>query len=386
MASPCGEKLFVKVIYALALASVALAGCSGQGQYAAEDSQSSNRPPLPITHPDPSPQGNFNRTSSEISRDAETLRLDVFANYAVLYGAGEVPGVKLVPANKDQSIRFLARENSSMIEIPFLEPDQQYNLTFGDLNQSWATFKTPRNPSVRLSLEAHIAPGIAVATSAGTCTLGFLARDARNETLYAFTAGHCFAAGQLIGAEAKSNGQVIGRVRAGQAELGADWALIALDEGLEVSPRILALGGPSATSWEPYKLAEEVCYVGHGQVYDLVEINPRCGALLGTRADGFFYFGGTVDVGDSGGPVIEADTGRAMGILTGYLYSPVGYADAFHICAALSAAYNAGFPLRLLTAGPSSAPVAWTGVSDRDPLQQPLAPSCSPAILELQLR
>lgn len=339
--------------------------------------------------------GNQSETGTPISeRDEATvskLWLEVLSHYAILHGAREfgVEQVRVIPKNVRESERDASIDSESgSILVPFLEPSSEYNLTLS--GQSWVSFRTP--PSARGFQPigtALIHPGMNFVTDSSSCTLAFLARGPMNDTLFALTAGHCFGTGDLSNAgKARIPGtnEVFGHVVAGQSDAGHDWALIALEPGFveKATPVIPGLGSPTGASQGPYKFGEEVCHVGHGDVVGAV--NPRCGAIWAVYAAGHFAFLGEAYHGDSGSPVIEADTGAAIGVLVAGFYSPVGDVAAYHICTILDALFDSGFPLRILTGTPETPPFEWEGFGDSGPTQQTLDRQCRPEVDVLQIK
>lgn len=196
---------------------------------------------------------------------------------------------------------------------------------------------------VNASESVWIRPGMKFFTESpqGFCTLGFLLEEETTNATFALTAGHCVDEGvETIHFE---NGTAFGAVAVVKSEgVGAgrqDWALIRIDSGFEnyTSPTVRHWTGPTGVSPAGSLNKDDwICFFGQNHP---TPVNPgawshhRCGSFDRYRMNSgavdhliwrlvypgdpdhplvWGYLGG----GDSGGPVIDYDTGQALGITT----------------------------------------------------------------------
>lgn len=173
----------------------------------------------------------------------------------------------------------------------------------------------------RAAHAASIQPGDYMRSGNQGCTLGFVVADAAHT--YFLTAAHCVelhAPVQLI------DGTLVGHTVAegSSAEipgLEQDWALVAVFPHLvaDVVPTVRgAPGTPTGIeSSTESGLGDVIRYSGYGVGFDVLSITreQRYGVL--TYQDGGSWDSIGTDVnGDSGGPVLHAASGRALGLVS----------------------------------------------------------------------
>lgn len=209
-----------------------------------------------------------------------------------------------------------------------------------------------------------VQPGVRVATAGSVCTLGFLFVDSDSEDIYASTAGHCV---DRVGEEVTLalHSVPIGKVAHYEVDdRGTDYALIELRKGdpqLSISPTVSHWTGPSGFVRDAVDYDVVVCYYGWGTAYRNHELTRhRCGRFsyfseevpklngpntprTSVRAE----FRGPTFQADSGGPLLEYDTGRALGLVVAGLYYPAE--SAMTTCSLLQHAVDAGYNIELLT-------------------------------------
>ena len=171
---------------------------------------------------------------------------------------------------------------------------------------------------------ATIRPG---ASLGGYCTFNFLFYDASNA--YIGTAGHCT---DKIGERVElGSGAQIGTVvydsdKTAGADEDVDFSLIRLDADRvdEAHPQMLGFFGPTGIAPRAELTQGETLNVyGYGLVVG--ETGPtraRSGVLVGTTPTLYRADMPAVN-GDSGAPLLEAQTGRAMGIISHYGLNPI---------------------------------------------------------------
>lgn len=231
-------------------------------------------------------------------------------------------------------------QNASRFWVGFLEPATEYawrlNVTGpAGLVSAQGAFRT--NASARLWAPegpGTIQPGAQI--DAGPCTLGFLLRDAENETLYATTAGHCVdAVGQRIALRTDAGiGAPFGTVLAFEArpdQSAIDWALIEIDTQARAnaSASIRHWTGPQGPQGasEPDRDATQgdtLCLYGWGAGLDRSrDTRHRCGLFSRWEErdhNGSAYrvlvYDASTYLGDSGAPVFLYENGEAVAIHT----------------------------------------------------------------------
>lgn len=163
-----------------------------------------------------------------------------------------------------------------------------------------------------------IQPGAEVIIGANGCTMNFVFRDA-SEKLYIGTAGHCGNVGQR--ARTRSPNREFGTVvySENQEAPGIDFALIRIDHPLygEVQPAVRDYGGPVGYTTETEtETLDMLLLTGYGLGFGETDLTrPRIGFLITDDRDE--YVADMISVnGDSGGPVLHADTGKALGTIS----------------------------------------------------------------------
>lgn len=235
--------------------------------------------------------------------------------------------------------------------IPFLEPRQDYRAIFyqnvqvpgrsrhEQVEVASVEFTTPANPRA-YSISPGVQPGMDFIMATGSCTLGFLARDAHNESLYGLTAGHCVSPNETV--YVSRGGIALGTTVLRNETM--DWAIIRLDQPDSAAPSVLGRGGPTGLREAGQAdRGELLCAIGQSML--AIAAPQRCGPYLyqnGVPYDYQFANGIPVYSGDSGGPVIHNDTGQALGILIA-----VGF--GIFAQSILDQATVQGLELRLLT-------------------------------------
>jgi hypothetical protein len=161
-----------------------------------------------------------------------------------------------------------------------------------------------------------IQPGAEVTSSAGQCTLNFVFRGTTGK-LYIGTAGHCVtrANERMYAATGEAFGTAVFSVDHGND----DFTLIDIDASKLslVNPAVRSFGGPKGyTTSSTVALGDELEIYGYGAGFGLTEpTRPRYGVLI--DADANSYRAETMAVpGDSGGPFLQARTGKALGIVS----------------------------------------------------------------------
>lgn len=161
--------------------------------------------------------------------------------------------------------------------------------------------------------ETRIQPGARIVRPAG-CTLNFVFRDAVGR-LNIGTAGHCVSGvGDRVATPEGEFGTVVFRVLRGND----DFALIRIDPSAygDVNPEMRAWGGPTGfTTANTTGIGDALLQYGYGMVYSTTApTRGRGGVLYNDNAQSYHAEVPAI-FGDSGGPVIHAATGRAMGIV-----------------------------------------------------------------------
>lgn len=237
--------------------------------------------------------------------------------------------------------------------------------------------------------EARVYPGVEIWIEKETqCTLAFVLRSSVTETVYALTAGHCVrSAGDTIyinvsGDDLSGTGTAVGEVERFEDEGGTttnDWALIRIYEEMipHVSPAVAHWTGPTGVS-HGRALAEgdRVCQYGHSEALTSVRIwdRHRCGSfdsyteegdgpllvrwrLADVLAGGDSLVLDPTWAGDSGGPVIDYASGKALAIHHGSqnVYWNVGSA----VYGVMDILEEGGYDLELVTAEYDPPPADW---------------------------
>lgn len=173
-------------------------------------------------------------------------------------------------------------------------------------------------PAPAAPRDTPIQPGAQVTTPGGSCTLNFVFTES-NGTRYIGTAGHCGEVGQV--ARTVSPRRDIGPIvfSENRAAPGIDFALIRIDPSRydEIEPAVRFFGGPTGvTDADDTDPGDLLAITGYGLVVGSTPATRhRTGALL--RDDDHEYVADMVAVnGDSGGPVLHLETGRALGTVS----------------------------------------------------------------------
>ena len=150
------------------------------------------------------------------------------------------------------------------------------------------------------------------------CTLNFVFRGVGPEGVrYIGTAGHCVDA---VDQRVRMAGGEIGTVAYLINEGLDDFALIRIDEEMwpRVSPEVRGVGGPTGfTTAGETTVGDQVELYGHGMVYGSTEATrSRSGVLTVDDAQEWNAALPAI-FGDSGGPVLHAPSGRALGVISG---------------------------------------------------------------------
>lgn len=301
---------------------------------------------------------------------------DTFALAHVLGTSDRIQTVAHGPRGSQWPIRTQNVTGSASFVLGFLEGSKEYWV--GLVSQGQVIdpifFETPPPMRQWASVtDAIVHPGNGYDLHEGSIfggpggTGGWILRDATNATLYQLTAGHApFDVGETI----LVNGTPIGVVAA--KEFGdvptsggrtgeSDWLLVRLNESVRpwVTPSVSHWGGPTRIL-QPENATEgrTVCWFGMGQVtWNSPELRHRCGQGSGFT-ENRFYFSGITYTSDSGSPVLDYESGQAIGILT-RLGQFANGASGSNLCFILERARLRLFDLALATA-PYEPPIADT--------------------------
>lgn len=163
--------------------------------------------------------------------------------------------------------------------------------------------------------------GDEIKMGSGRCTLGFIINSSVDGKDYGLTAGHCGDAGQDITVGGQQVGTII-ESEAAASVMGSlssndgsgDWAVIAFDEGVTANA-----AGNFGSDRKPItaglvddspEVGQKVCTQGSTTGYN-------CGSIINVDADGEWIFTNITRIpGDSGGPLYDAETGAAVGVLS----------------------------------------------------------------------
>lgn len=165
-----------------------------------------------------------------------------------------------------------------------------------------------------------VQPGVFISTDEGGCTLGFIYQGSGGRT-YASTAAHCVSG---EGDEVRlGSGEVFGRVklRGNPDVTAADWALIEVAGAYVSSVKPSVVGHPSTpidfTRASGTRLGDAVRLSGHGIGFSFTSPTRegRVG-ILTYDSNSEHAVAAPLVFGDSGGPIVHAETGRALGIVS----------------------------------------------------------------------
>lgn len=174
--------------------------------------------------------------------------------------------------------------------------------------------------------QPHPGDLITVEGGGGACTLGFLFKGS-DGAAYMSTAGHCSVEQGVSKTWRPGTGPVvttaegpIGRLVFAEDRVSAetdddyDFAVIRLDKGVKASPEVRAYGTPTGVNSDRGSSPETLRMYGHSVFSN---VSPAREVIApNTRHKDHVYAHGAVFLGDSGGPVLDAD-GRAVGTILG---------------------------------------------------------------------
>jgi len=153
------------------------------------------------------------------------------------------------------------------------------------------------------------------------CTIAFIFRDARRN-LYTGTTGEKQCV-RKVGARAfDENGRAFGTAVFQEFSPPAgSFTLIRIDRTRyrDVNPSVRGWGGPTGIARASReKRGDFVLFTGNGFVEgDVAQTQPRAGVLISYNAR-HFTADSLAELGDSGGPVIDASTGLAVGMISDF--------------------------------------------------------------------
>jgi hypothetical protein len=232
--------------------------------------------------------------------------------------------------------------------------------------------------------QTKIQPGAMLQTETGQCTLNFvfdgLGKNAGKT--YIGTAAHC---GEKVGQDAMDSDQeIFGQFAffGKEGEAATDYAFI------EVAPEHLSRVDPAMkghpeypagfTTPEETSAGDLIQMSGYGLAFG--ETQPtqemRQTVLQSDDSDVFTLSGPSVN-GDSGGPFVHVDTGKALGIVSQYGFFEGATDIGPTIDGVLAKAAKAGFPVALRNAG-QVAPVVTKEPQHTQPHSTP-PPATQPA-------
>ncbi len=186
---------------------------------------------------------------------------------------------------------------------------------------------------------AKLRPGSKILPS--ECTVGFLYVDPVQQLYYLGTAAHCTdsadsttqdGVGTRVVLDDPSTGQNLGEIGTvvfdsdGPLPLtpgvtfnggGVDFSLILLDPGVNLiaNPQEISLQGPTGyLNCADLVAGDLIGFYGHAVIYAAVALESRYGAVVRcTASDSKADIGMPIYGGDSGGPFLHLDSGKAIG-------------------------------------------------------------------------
>jgi hypothetical protein len=171
-------------------------------------------------------------------------------------------------------------------------------------------------PGGARAADSLIQPGAEVNSSVGQCTLNYVFQG--GATRYIGTAGHCSK--NVSDVMTDQNGLRIGTVAFRIQSGDDDFSLIKIDAARygEVNPAVRNWGGPTGSTVSTQTNTGDVLLLsGYGLAFStLAQTRGRPGILADDTPTAYLAELPAI-FGDSGGPVIEASTGRALGIVSG---------------------------------------------------------------------
>jgi hypothetical protein len=187
------------------------------------------------------------------------------------------------------------------------------------------------------------------------CTLTFIFRDSRRR-LYTGTTAEKDCVPRVGARVYDENGRAFGTAVFREYRAPSmSFTLIRIDRSRyrNVDPSVLGWGGPTGVaSRTSVKRGTVILFAGHGFVEgDLKQTQPRAG-ILASYDGSAFTADSLAELGDSGGPVIDAATGHAVGMISkfGLFQQPPTTDIGPAIERILADLARHGFRLRLVTA------------------------------------
>ena len=153
-------------------------------------------------------------------------------------------------------------------------------------------------------------------SSVGQCTLNYVFRN--GGTLYIGTAGHCSEHAGDVMTDANNGriGTVAFRIQSGDD----DFTLIQIDPARygEVSSSVRNWGGPTgSTVSTETSIGDILLLSGYGVGFSVLDQTRGRPGILADDTPTAYFAELPAIFGDSGGPVIEASTHKALGIVSG---------------------------------------------------------------------
>jgi hypothetical protein len=161
-----------------------------------------------------------------------------------------------------------------------------------------------------------IQPGAVVQSDVGLCTLNYVFDGGGNR--YIGTAGHCSEhVGDVMTDE---NGVRIGTVAFRIFEGDDDFSLIKIDTSRygDIDPSVRGWGGPTGvTTPATSGLGDVILLSGNPQGVSLPSLIADRPGILEAQTNTFYLAIAPAIFGDSGGPVLDWATGKAIGLVSG---------------------------------------------------------------------
>ena len=212
------------------------------------------------------------------------------------------------------------------------------------------------SPPAPAAPSAVIQPGAPITTDSAECTLAFILDGVGPQAgrVFAATAAHCVTA---VGDEVRLSflAEPIGQVVARGAEDPTvdDWALVEIPAALwpRVDARVRGWPGfpKGVTTPADTALGDVVRVSGYAMGFDLLPVTreQRFGLLVSDDPSLYTVIGPIV-FGDSGGPVVHAKSGKALGLVS-RLCLGTCTEEGPTMQHVIAAAAGAGFPTTLRT-------------------------------------
>jgi len=171
-------------------------------------------------------------------------------------------------------------------------------------------------PANSRAADTLIQPGAEVNSSVGQCTLNYVFRS--GSTLFVGTAGHCSEkVGDVMSDENGIRiGVVVFRIFSGDD----DFTLIQIDQARygEVNPAVRHWGGPTGSTVSTETNTGDVLLLsGYGLGFSVTDLTRSRPGILAADSATSYVSEVPAIFGDSGGPVIEESTGKALGLVSG---------------------------------------------------------------------